>query len=214
MILNDSQISLELILIDSWISLKTDSHWFSPILDWFPPILIDSHQFSVILTDSWWFLNKSGIDSHWFSNKSKDWFSWWFSLILTISWWFSPILDDYQISLELILIDSQISLKTDSHWFSPILDDSRWFPPILNDSWISLELILNRFSNKSKDWFSVILANYQWFLMILANSQWFSNKSGIDSHWFLNKSKDWFSLILANSQWFSLILTDSQWLLK
>ena len=49
MILTNSQISLELILIDSWISLNPDSHWFLPILS-------DSCQFS----------NKSGIDSGWF----------------------------------------------------------------------------------------------------------------------------------------------------
>ena len=52
----------------------------------------------------------------------------------TNSQWFSPILNDSQISLELILIDSQISLKTDSHWFLLILNDSQWFLPILTDS--------------------------------------------------------------------------------
>ena len=48
----------------------------------------------MILDDSQWFLNKSGmiiIDSHQFS------------VILTDSQWFSLILNDSQISLELIL---------------------------------------------------------------------------------------------------------------
>ena len=80
-IFDESQISLELILLDSWLSLNPHSHWFLPIFN-------DSQWFSMILTDSWWFLNKSGIDSHWFSNKSKPWFS----LFLTDSQWFSVIL--------------------------------------------------------------------------------------------------------------------------
>ena len=186
LILDDSRISLNpdsqwfsdkswiLILIDSWISLEP---WFS----WFLLILNDCHWFSMILmilAHSRWFLNKSGIDSHWFSNKSKPWFS----LILADSddshdsCQFSMIL---QISLELILVDSWISLNPDSHWFLPILHDSQWFLPILNDSWISLQLIL-------------------------IDSQISLNP---DSHWFLNDSKlpdsHWFSPIL---EWFLLIL--------
>ena len=41
------------------------------------------------------------------------------------------ILYDSWISLELILIDSQISLNPDSHWFLMILNDSWWFSVIL-----------------------------------------------------------------------------------
>ena len=88
MILNDSWMSLEFILIDSWISLSPDSDWFLWILNdswWFSPILNDSHWFSIILANSQWFWNKCGIDSHWFSNKSNTWFS----LILADSQWFS-----------------------------------------------------------------------------------------------------------------------------
>ena len=128
--------------------ILTNSQWIlnnSGIDSWIS-LNPDSHWFLMILADSWWFSNKSGIDSHWFLKKSKPWFS----LILTDSR-FSPILDDSWISLELILIDSQIRLNPDSHQFS----------------------------------------------MILADSQWFSNNSGIDSCWFSNKSKPWFSLILS-----------------
>ena len=46
MILTDSGISLELILIDSQTSLNPDSHWFLMILT-------DSWWFSLILDDSW-----------------------------------------------------------------------------------------------------------------------------------------------------------------
>ena len=49
----------------------------------------------------------------------------WFSMILGDSCQFLMSLYDSQISLELILIDTQISLYADSHWFSPILDDSQ-----------------------------------------------------------------------------------------
>ena len=49
------------------------------------------------------------------------------------------IRDDSRVSLELILIDSQISLNPDSHWFLLILNDSHQFSMILR---ISLELIL------------------------------------------------------------------------
>ena len=41
------------------------------------------------------------------------------------------ILGDSQISLELILTDSRISLNPDSHWFLMILADSWWFLLIL-----------------------------------------------------------------------------------
>ena len=59
-------------------------------------------------------------------------------------------------------------------------------------------------------WFSMILIDSQWFSLTLTNFRLFSNKSGIDSHWFLNKSKPWFSLILTDSCRFSMILADSQ----
>ena len=93
-ILDDSQISLELIVIDSKISLNPDSQWFL--------LILDNSEISLELI------------SHWFSNKSKTWFlidSCQFSMILTNSWWFSVNLDDSQISLELILIDSWIRSK-------------------------------------------------------------------------------------------------------
>ena len=103
-------------------------------------------------------------------------YSCWFLMILADSWWFSPIHDDSQISLELILVDSQISLNPDSHWFSLILNDSWWFSPILDDSWISLELIFidSQISlNPDSHWFSMILTNFWWFSLILNDSHWF-----------------------------------------
>ena len=167
-------------------------HWFSIICVIWPwtieeirlyfyVILDDSHSFLMILANSCQFSNNCEIDSWWFSLILKsvwNWFSpildsWRFSQILNDFQWFSPILADSQISLELILVHSWISLNLiliDSQWFSPILDDSCWF---LNksgiDSWISLKIDSHWFSMILTDshQFSVILADYQWFLLIL-----------------------------------------------
>ena len=80
-ILDDSQVSLKLILIDSYQFLnksEINSHvswWFLVILEsvwyWFTLILSDSQiSLKLILIDSWWFLVILD-DSHWFSNKSE-----------------------------------------------------------------------------------------------------------------------------------------------
>ena len=144
----------------------------------------------MILTNSWWFLNKCVIDSLWFSNKSKPWFS----LILANSRWSSVILANSQISVKLIL--------NDSHWFLNQCEiDSQWFSlivMILNDSYQFSIILANSWWFSLTRWFLPILELvWNWFSLILADCQWFSNKSG-------------FSLILTDS-WFSLILDDS-WL--
>ena len=168
----------------------------------------------MILGDSWWFSNKSGIDSpislnlividsQWFSPIFND--SHWFSNKCEVdSHEFSAILNDCQISLKLIL--------SDSHWFSVIVIDSWWFSNKAEiDSRISLKLILI-----DSWWFSVILGNLNdsqislklilgdsrislkldchWFLAILGDSWWFSNKSEINSRWFA-WGFDWFASI-------------------
>ena len=76
---------------------------------------------------------------------------------------------------------------------------------ILDDSQISLKLILRDSCQ------FLILTDSWWFLVILTDSHRFSNKSGIDSHWFLNKNPDyhWFLLILNDSRQFLMILNDS-----
>ena len=79
-ILGNSQISLKLILIDSW--------WFSMILCYLQISL------KLILSDSWWFSVILGD-----SQESLK-------LILNDSQWFLMIFGDSQISLKLILIDS------------------------------------------------------------------------------------------------------------
>ena len=102
---------------------------------------------------------------------------------------------DHQRGKTLFLCDSQwfSLILNDSHQFSMILTDSQWF---LNKSGIDSRW----FSSKSKDWFSIILANSRWFSVILDDSCQFSV--------ILNDSQ-WFLLILTNSQWFLLILNDS-----
>ena len=110
-----------------------------------------------------------------FSNESEiD--SRWFSMILGDCQQFSMILSDSQISLKLILIDSQ--------WFSNKSEtDSQQFSMILGDSWINLKLILSDSQISLK--------------LILNDSWWFFNKSETDSHWFFAILDDsWINLKL------------------
>ena len=135
--LSDSQISLKFILIDTlhgnvtsftkWMPWCYDIGNFSEYFLYFlllaptASVLNNLHKQGVILrlrissfqifinheelhedsTDLHQFAPANLIDSHWF---------WWFSVILSDSWWFLLILNDFQISLELILVDSWISL--------------------------------------------------------------------------------------------------------
>ena len=124
----------------------------------------------MILADSQWFLNKSKIDSCWFSNKSET-DSHWFAFILSDSWWFLPILGDSQISLKLILNDSQISLNNDSHWFSLIVDDSCQFSMILTE-WVlvmSTMAMLTSFCNMTLNHLIQWTRSYFWIFAFLAS---------------------------------------------
>ena len=126
-------------------------------------ILSGSHQFSPIFKSVW--------------N--------WFSLILNDSWWFSPILTNSQISLELIRIDSWISLNPDSRWFLVIRNDSWWFS---NKSGIDSQISLN----PDSQWFLPILTDSQISLELILIDSWISlneRESSGDISWFRDISK-------------------------
>ena len=109
-ILGDSQW-ISVIHESVWNCFWSDSQWLlvicKPLWKYFGASLGDSQQFSMILDDSWWFMNQSEIVLVWFPTILSD-------------LWTTVIHEPFWKHFGVILCDSWISLKL-------FLGDSLWF---------------------------------------------------------------------------------------